>query len=287
MNTINYKEIEKFSKLSEEWWNPLGKFKPLHKLNPVRIKYIKQNIIEHFNIANLKNPLNNLSLLDVGCGGGLLSEPMCRLGAKVTGIDAIRKNIDIAKIHAKKNKLKINYVTVSPEKLKIKKKFDVILNMETVEHVSDLNYFIKSCANLLKKNVVFDFRSNDIINKGQGAPLAPIYHRMIIEKHVRNLALDFNEEPVHEPSNCRLVHTSGNFYNLLQFDGQHKTTAQIILERETVPMKIYSGATIDQINQLVKSYKIEHVRNMLKEKEIKNGLTLIALQWFFLEYYKD
>ena len=130
MNTINYKEIEKFSKLSEEWWNPLGKFKPLHKLNPIRIKYIKQNIIEHFNIANIKNPLKNLSLLDVGCGGGLLSEPMCRLGAKVTGIDAIRKNIDIAKIHAKKNKLKINYVTASPEKLKIKKKFDVILNME-------------------------------------------------------------------------------------------------------------------------------------------------------------
>ena len=152
MNTINYKEIEKFSKLSEEWWNPLGKFRPLHNLNPIRIKYIKQNIIEHFNITNLKNPLNNLSLLDVGCGGGLLSEPMCKLGAKVTGIDAIRKNIDIAKIHAKKNKLKINYVTVSPEKLKIKKKFDVILNMETVEHVSDLNYFIKSCANLLKKN---------------------------------------------------------------------------------------------------------------------------------------
>ena len=152
MNTINYKEIEKFSKLSEEWWDPHGKFKPLHKFNPIRIKYIKQNIIEHFNIVNSKNPLNNLSLLDVGCGGGLLSEPMCRLGAKVTGIDATRKNINIAKIHAKKNKLKINYLTVSPEKLKIKNKFDVILNMEIVEHVSDLNYFIKSCANLLKKN---------------------------------------------------------------------------------------------------------------------------------------
>ncbi len=102
MSTINYKEIKKFSKLSEEWWNPLGKFRPLHKLNPIRIKYIRQNIIGHFNIANLKKPLNNLSLLDVGCGGGLLSEPMCRLGAKVTGIDAIKKNIDIAKIHAKK-----------------------------------------------------------------------------------------------------------------------------------------------------------------------------------------
>ena len=152
MNTINYKEIEKFSKLSEEWWNPLGKFMPLHKFNPIRIKYIKQNIIEHFNIVNSKNPLNKLSLLDVGCGGGLLSEPMCRLGAKVTGIDATRKNINIAKIHAKKNKLKINYLTVSPEKLKIKNKFDVILNMEIVEHVSDLNYFIKSCASLLKKN---------------------------------------------------------------------------------------------------------------------------------------
>ena len=152
MNTINYKEIEKFSKLSEEWWNPIGKFRSLHKLNPIRIKYIKQSIIEHFNITNSKSPLNNFSLLDVGCGGGLLSEPMYRLGAKVTGIDAIRKNINIAKIHAKKNKLKINYVNASPEKLKIKKKFDIILNMETVEHVSDLNLFIKSCANLLKKN---------------------------------------------------------------------------------------------------------------------------------------
>ena len=152
MNTINYKEIKKFSKLSEEWWDPQGKFKPLHKFNPIRIKYIKQNIIEHFNIVNSKKPLDNLSLLDVGCGGGLLSEPMCRLGAKVTGIDATRKNINIAKIHAKKNKLKINYLTVSPEKLRIKNKFDVILNMEIIEHVSDVNYFIKSCANLLKKN---------------------------------------------------------------------------------------------------------------------------------------
>ena len=154
MNTINYKEIEKFSKLSEEWWDPIGKFKPLHKFNPIRIKYIKQNVVEHFNIASSKKPLDNLSLLDIGCGGGLLSEPMYKLGAKVTGIDASKKNINIAKIHAKKKKLKINYVTSSPEKLKIKKKFDVILSMEIIEHVSDLDYFIKSCSNLLKKNGV-------------------------------------------------------------------------------------------------------------------------------------
>ena len=154
MNTINYKEIEKFSKLSEEWWNPHGKFKPLHKFNPIRIKYIKQNVVEHFNIASSKKPLDNLSLLDIGCGGGLLSEPMYKLGAKVTGIDASKKNINIAKIHAKKKKLKINYVTSSPEKLKIKNKFDVILSMEIIEHVSDLDYFIKSCSNLLRKNGV-------------------------------------------------------------------------------------------------------------------------------------
>ena len=102
MNTINYKEIEKFSKLSEEWWNPIGKFKPLHKFNPIRIEYIKQNIIKHFNIVNSKKPLKNLSLLDIGCGGGLLSEPMYKLGARVTGIDASKENINIAKIHAKK-----------------------------------------------------------------------------------------------------------------------------------------------------------------------------------------
>ena len=152
MNTINYKEIEKFSKLSEEWWNPLGKFRPLHKLNPIRIKYIRQNIIEHFNITNSKNPLNNLSLLDVGCGGGLLSEPMCRLGANVTAIDASKKNISVAKLHSKKNNLKINYFCTSPEKLKVKDKFDVILNMEIVEHVEDVNFFLKSSSKLLKKN---------------------------------------------------------------------------------------------------------------------------------------
>jgi 2-polyprenyl-6-hydroxyphenyl methylase/3-demethylubiquinone-9 3-methyltransferase len=152
LDTANYKEIEKFSRLSEEWWNPLGKFGALHKFNPIRIKYIKQNIIEHFNIVDSKKPLNKLSLLDVGCGGGLLTEPMCKLGAKVTGIDAASKNINVAKIHAKKKKLKINYLSVSPEKLKIKSKFDVILNMEIVEHISDLNFFIKSCTKLLKKN---------------------------------------------------------------------------------------------------------------------------------------
>jgi len=152
MSSVNKKEIEKFSKMATEWWDPEGKFKPLHKFNPIRIKYIKDNIIYSFKLKSKEQPLQKINILDIGCGGGLLSEPMARLGANVTGIDASDKNIKIAKLHAKKNKLNINYFCSSPEKLKIKKKFDVILNMEIIEHVEDINFFIKSCSKLLKKN---------------------------------------------------------------------------------------------------------------------------------------
>ena len=152
MTSVNKKEIDKFSKMANEWWDPEGKFKPLHKFNPVRIKYIKENIINHFKLKNKFRPLSGISILDIGCGGGLLSEPMSRMGANVTGIDASDKNIQIAKLHAKKNKLEINYLCSSPEKLKITKKFDVILNMEIVEHVEDTDFFLKSCSKLLKKN---------------------------------------------------------------------------------------------------------------------------------------
>ena len=151
-NTINKLEIAKFSKIAAEWWSPNGRFKPLHKFNPIRIKYLKENIIEHFKLKQTNSPLKGLNILDIGCGGGLLSEPITRLGAKVTAIDASKKNIQVAKFHAKKNSLKINYLCSSPEKLDLNKKFDVVLNMEIVEHVEDLNFFIKKSSNLLKKN---------------------------------------------------------------------------------------------------------------------------------------
>ena len=153
-NTINKKEIEKFSKIAQEWWNPNGKFKPLHKFNPIRISYIKENIIKSFKLDQRKAPLKNIKILDIGCGGGLLSEPICRLGAEVTAIDASNKNIEVAKLHAKKNNLKINYICTSPEKLRITNKFDVILNMEIIEHVEDVSFFLKSCSKLLKTNGV-------------------------------------------------------------------------------------------------------------------------------------
>ena len=152
MNSINKKEVEKFSKIAEEWWNPEGKFKPLHNFNPIRIKYIKDNIVKDFNIKYSNKPLKNIMILDIGCGGGLLSEPMRRLGANVVGIDASAKNIQVAKFHAKKNGLKINYKVASPEKLETNIKFDVILNMEIVEHVENIDFFINESTKLLKKN---------------------------------------------------------------------------------------------------------------------------------------
>ena len=111
-NTINKEEIEKFSKIAEEWWDPTGKFKPLHKFNPIRISYIRDNITSSFKLKNKRKPLEKVKILDIGCGGGLLSEPMSRLGAEVVGIDASEKNIQVAKLHAKKNCLL--YTSPSP-----------------------------------------------------------------------------------------------------------------------------------------------------------------------------
>ena len=153
MTTINQEEIQKFSKLADQWWDANGKFKPLHAFNPIRIKYILDKCTFHFDIKkDQKKPLNKLKILDIGCGGGLVCEPLARLGAEVTGIDASYKNIEVAKIHSKKSNLNIKYVNTSPEKKIITEKFDVVLNLEVVEHVENLDLFLKSASDLLKKN---------------------------------------------------------------------------------------------------------------------------------------
>ena len=153
MSTVDKKEIEKFSKLAKEWWNPQGKFQPLHLFNPTRIKFIKEKLIYHFKLnLNSEEPLKNLKILDIGSGGGLLCEPLKRLGANITGIDASYNNIEVAKLHAKEMQLDIKYIHSSPENLNLQNEFDVILNMEVVEHVSNINLFIKNCSKFIKKN---------------------------------------------------------------------------------------------------------------------------------------
>ncbi len=151
-DTINKKEIDKFSKLADEWWDPQGKFKPLHNFNPVRLKYIKDTITKKFGNKSEKLPLKDIRILDIGCGGGLLSEPLSRLGAAVTGIDASDRNIKIAKKHLEKSKLNIDYYCSSPEKFVVKEKFDVVLNMEIVEHVDNVDFFLLKSSELLSKN---------------------------------------------------------------------------------------------------------------------------------------
>lgn len=144
--SISPSEIEKFTAMADEWWSTTGKFKPLHKFNPVRIGFIKDIINNHFGSMNVE-------LLDIGCGGGLLSEPMCRLGAKVTAIDAGEKNVQVASLHAKNSGLDIDYQCTSAEELAATgKQFDVVLNMEVIEHVADVDSFIAASTKLVKPN---------------------------------------------------------------------------------------------------------------------------------------
>ena len=139
--------------MAKDWWNPKGKFRPLHLFNPARIKFIKEKLISYFKLdINSSIPLKKLKILDIGCGGGLLCEPMSRLGASVTGIDASKNNIEVAKLHSKEMNLDIKYIHCLPENLDLINEFDVILNMEVVEHVSDVNLFVQHCSKLIKKN---------------------------------------------------------------------------------------------------------------------------------------
>lgn len=153
-STIDQADVDRFSAMASEWWSPTGKFKPLHKFNPVRLQYIKEHICEHFG-RDIKDPkaLKGLRFLDIGCGGGLLCEPMARMGATIVGADASEVNIEVAKIHAAQSNLKIDYRATTSEDLEAAgEKFDIILNMEVVEHVADVNLFMTSCAKLLNPN---------------------------------------------------------------------------------------------------------------------------------------
>jgi 2-polyprenyl-6-hydroxyphenyl methylase/3-demethylubiquinone-9 3-methyltransferase len=151
-SSVDPAEVAKFSAMAEEWWDPTGKFAPLHKFNPVRLGFIRDTASAHFGRdARSLKPFEGLSLLDIGCGGGLLSEPMARLGFAVTGADASERNIGTARAHAAISGANVDYRCATAEALAAEgASFDLILNMEVVEHVADLNGFLASCAAMLK-----------------------------------------------------------------------------------------------------------------------------------------
>jgi 2-polyprenyl-6-hydroxyphenyl methylase/3-demethylubiquinone-9 3-methyltransferase len=150
--SVDPSEIEKFSRMAAEWWDPTGKFAPLHKFNPVRLKFIRETVAAHFGRDGKSlRPFEGLSLLDIGCGGGLLSEPMARLGFMVTGVDPSEKNIGTARAHAAQSGASVEYRVADAETLAVEgQNFDVVLNMEVVEHVADLRGYLESCCGLVK-----------------------------------------------------------------------------------------------------------------------------------------
>jgi 2-polyprenyl-6-hydroxyphenyl methylase/3-demethylubiquinone-9 3-methyltransferase len=150
--TIDPAEIAKFEAMAAEWWDPNGKFRPLHMMNPVRLDYITRQIAAEFGRdLTAERPFEGLRLLDIGCGGGLLSEPMARLGADVVGADAAERNIPVARVHAEQSGLTIDYRHTSAEALAAEgEQFDVVLNMEVVEHVADPQAYLTACHDLLK-----------------------------------------------------------------------------------------------------------------------------------------
>lgn len=151
-STIDDDEVARFSAMADEWWDPEGNFKPLHKFNPVRLGFIRDRLCTHFD-RDLQSltPLSGLTLLDVGCGGGLISEPLARMGATVTGIDASERNIGTARAHAARSGVDVDYrCTTAEDLLADGESFDIVLSLEVVEHVADVDLFLGSCAALVR-----------------------------------------------------------------------------------------------------------------------------------------
>ena len=187
-STVNDLEVEKFTKLAHEWWNYDGKFKTLHKFNPVRLELIIDDIKRNFKTTEDQNkPLSNISILDIGCGGGLMSEPLARLGAKVTGIDAVEKNVKSAQIHAEQNGLEINYLQSTVEELDNKNKFDVVLNLEVIEHVNNQELFVsKSCELINDNGLIFIATINKTL------------FSLVFAKYIAEYVLGFLPKGTHE-----------------------------------------------------------------------------------------
>ena len=221
-STIDAAEVERFAALAAEWWNPNGKFRPLHKFNPVRLAYIRDQVAARFGRdPRAARPFEGLRILDIGCGGGLLCEPMARLGAEVVGADAAATNIEVAKLHAAEAGVAVDYRATTAEALAdAGETFDVVLNMEVVEHVADIDLFVGKCAEMVKPGGVMVVAT---INRTLKAAALAIFAAENIlrwlprgthqyEKLVRPQEL---ETPL-TASGLEIIHRTGVFYNPLQ-----------------------------------------------------------------------
>ncbi len=220
--TIDQGEVDRFSAMAAEWWNPTGKFRPLHKFNPVRLAYLRERICENFGRdPKSPRPLEGLRVLDIGCGGGLLSEPVARMGADVVGADPSEKNIGIASTHAAQTGVAVDYRAVSAEQLaEAGESFDVVLNMEVVEHVADVDLFVSTCAGMVRPGGLMFMAT---INRTMKAAALAIFAAENILRWLPRGTHQYDKlvrpEELEKPmtgAGLEIIHRTGVFYNPLQ-----------------------------------------------------------------------
>lgn len=220
--TIDQGEVDRFSALAAEWWNPQGKFRPLHKFNPVRLSYIRDHVATHFGRdPRSAKPLDGLRVLDIGCGGGLLCEPMARMGAKVLGADASETNVEVATIHAEQSGVPVNYEAVTAEDLAARgERFDVVLNMEVVEHVSDVDLFLRSCADMVNPGgLMFVATINRTMKAMALAIVGAEYVLRWLPRGTHQYEKLVRPDEIETPlsaAGLRIIDRTGVFYNPLQ-----------------------------------------------------------------------
>lgn len=220
--TIDQAEVDRFSAMAAEWWDPNGKFKPLHKFNPVRLDYIREEVCARFNRdPRSHNALDGLRVLDIGCGGGLLCEPMSRMGAEVVGADASEFNIEVAKVHAEQSGVEIDYRATTSEALEAAgETFDVVLNMEVVEHVANVDLFMTSCCNMVRPGGLMFLAT---INRTLKARALAIFMAENVLKWLPKGTHEFEKlvrpEEIEAPvraAGMEVIDRTGVFYNVLQ-----------------------------------------------------------------------
>ncbi|MEP0519446.1 MAG: bifunctional 2-polyprenyl-6-hydroxyphenol methylase/3-demethylubiquinol 3-O-methyltransferase UbiG [Hyphomicrobiales bacterium] len=231
--TIDDAEVERFSKMATEWWSPTGKFKPLHKFNPVRLAFIKEKVSAHFGLdANATNAFKNLRFLDIGCGGGLLCEPMARLGADIVGVDPSETNINVASLHAEQSGLSIDYRATSAEALAAAgDSFDVILNMEVVEHVADVPLFLSECSKMVRPGGLMFVATINRTMKAWGLAIIGAEHILRwLPKGTHQYEKLVKPEEIQSPLNAQglqILETHGVFYNFLKDSWQLSTDTDV------------------------------------------------------------